>query len=132
MYFFIFPSGFLHSDLQMTLNLIWWSLMDLGYEISDPKNLCMYFSGFFYRSFCSLTFKWPWIWCNGSQRTLHLKSATPKTYICIFLDFFYWIFSQKHCIEAVKFSFFQEVLGVIRGDEGGIDFLLLVDTVTYC
>ena len=33
--------------------------------------------------------------------------------------FFYWGFSQKHCIEAVKFSFFKGVLGVKRGDEGG-------------
>ena len=38
---------FLQFDLQMTLNLIWWRSTDLGFEISDPKNLCVYFSGFF-------------------------------------------------------------------------------------
>ena len=53
----------------------------------------------------------------------------PKTYVCIFLDFFYWIFSQKQCIEAVKFSFFQGVLGVNRRDEGGP---FRVELTSYC
>ena len=43
---------------------------------------------------------------DGGQRTSDSKLATPTTYIYIFLDFFYWFFSQKHCIEAMNFSFF--------------------------
>ena len=102
-------------DLQITWNLIWWRSTDLGFEISSPKNLFMYFSGFFYPTFCSFTFKCPWIWYDGGQRTLDSKSAIPKTYICIFLDFFFWVFHQKHCIEAVKFSFFKGRSGWIGG-----------------
>ena len=49
MYVFLwtFLSDFLQFNLQMTLNLIWWRSTDLGFKISDPKNLYMYFSGFF-------------------------------------------------------------------------------------
>ena len=52
---------------------------------------------------------------NGGQRTLDSKSAIPKTYICIFLDFFIVFFFQKQCIEPVKFSFFKRCSGWIGG-----------------
>ena len=62
-FFWIFLSDFLQFDFQMTWSLIWLRSTDLGFEISDPKNL----------------------------------------YVYIFMDLFYWVFTQKHCIEAVKF-----------------------------
>ena len=46
-FFWIFLSEFLQFDLQMTLNLMQWKSTDLAFEIGDPKNLYMYFSGFF-------------------------------------------------------------------------------------
>ena len=53
----------------------------------------MYFFGFLHPVFYILTFKWPWIGYDGGQRASDSKLATPKTYVCIFLDFFIGFFA---------------------------------------
>ena len=60
-YFSVFPV----FDLQMTLNLAWSRLTDLGFELSDLKHISKNFSRFFWRIFLHLTFKWPWTWRDG-------------------------------------------------------------------
>ena len=104
MYFFlIFSSGFLHSDPQMTLNLIWWRSMDLGLEISDPKNLCMYFSGFFIGFFA--------VWPSNDLESDTMEVNGPRiwnqrpqkpTYV-FFWFFLIGFFPKNTGIEAVKF-----------------------------
>ena len=86
-FFSIFLSVFLQFDLQMTLSLIWWRSKDLVFKISDPKNLCMYFSGFFYPIFCSLSFKWP---CSNMMEVKgpRFQNQRPQKPMYVF----FWIF----------------------------------------
>ena len=51
------------------------------------QKLMYVFFCIFLSDFRSLTSKWPGIWYYGGQRTSDSKSATPKTYVCNFLDF---------------------------------------------
>ena len=128
-FFGIFSSGFLHSDLKMTLNLIWWRSKDFGFEISDPKNLCVYFSGSFIGFFAvwpSNDLEFDMMEINGPR----IQNQRPQKPIYVF----FWIFSigffsQKHCIEAVNFSILKRVFGVNRGNEDG---LFRVESTSYC
>ena len=131
MYFLrFFHPVFLHSDLKMTLHLIWCRSTDLGFEISDPKNLCLYFSEFFYGIFCSLTFKWPWIWHDGGQWTSDSKSMTTKTYICIF----YWVFLPKTLHKSGEVFIFCKwcsgLIGGMRVVRLGLNWFFIVSR--YC